>query len=69
MPAPSRRRTTGPSLMQRSRTVSPALKASYHEYAGAGRKQVLRPFFGLTDEDAKEIEGKVNEALDRALKA
>lgn len=41
------RRTTGPTFIGRSRSVSAEEKAIYHNVAGAGRRRVIRKFFDL----------------------
>ncbi len=40
-----------PTRIQGSRHVSPAEKAAFHQVSGAGRRHVLRQFFGLAPSD------------------
>ena len=40
---------------QRSRAVSPALKALFHNESGAGKSRVKRRFFGLTDREQADL--------------
>lgn len=56
---------TGPTMLQRSRAVSPVTKAEYH--MGEGR--VDREFFGLSLDDERAITDKVTAVLDKALEA
>jgi hypothetical protein len=46
---------SGPSFIQRSREVSSEQKAMWHNVTGAGRSRVIREFFGLTDEEQKQV--------------
>ena len=45
----------GPTLVQRSRRVSPQTKAYYHQVAGAGKSRVRRDFLGLSDRELLDI--------------
>lgn len=56
------------TLIQRSRAKSPSEKATYHQVTGAGRRQVLRKFFGLNASDEAVIEQRIADGLDKALK-
>lgn len=49
------KRTPGSTMVQRSRRLSPQLKALYHQKTGAGRSRVRRPFLGLTDAELRTI--------------
>jgi hypothetical protein len=64
---PRRARGTGPTMIQRSRSVSPAEKAAFHQIEGAGRSHVLREFFGLTPDDESAIVDRVAKALDQEV--
>lgn len=55
------------TLIQRSRRVSPAEKAAYHELTGAGRSRVKRPFFGLDDADEAAIVDRIDKGLQQLL--
>lgn len=55
---------SGPTLIQRSRRVSPAEKAAFHQVAGAGRSRVLREFFDL---NVNEL-GQIKRLMDQRLK-
>lgn len=48
-------RKRGPTLIQRSRGVSPQQKAVYHAEVGAGKSRVIRDFFNLGPGDAEAI--------------
>lgn len=61
----AKRVRTGPTLVQRSRRVSPGLKAFFHQKSGAGSSRVRRPFIGLSAADAEQV----GEALTRAIQA
>ena len=56
------------TLIQRSRRVGSAQKASYHELEGAGRSHVRRPFFDLSDEDISAVLRRMEEGVERLLK-
>lgn len=45
----------GPTFIQRSRAVSSEQKAIWHNVTGAGRRGVIREFFGLNEEDGTAI--------------
>lgn len=64
--APKRKRT-GPTFVQRSRGVSAEQKALYHQVLGAGRAGVLRPFLGLTAEEERLIDQRIERLIDGAL--
>ena len=55
-------------MIQRSRRVSPELKATYHHVTGAGKSHVRRPFFDLNAEDEAVMLKKVQDYLDRAIR-
>jgi len=55
------------TLIQRSRRVSPAEKATYHEVTGAGRSRVKRPFFGLDERDEAAIVDRIDKGIQQAL--
>lgn len=48
-------RQRGPTLIQRSRGVSPQQKAIYHAVVGAGKRRTIRDFFDLGPGDAEAI--------------
>lgn len=54
----------GLTLIQRSRSVGAADKASYHNELGAGKRRVIRKFFGLGDEETATIRQRVARYLD-----
>lgn len=60
-------RGSGPTLIQRSRSVSAEEKAIYHNVTGVGRSGVRRPFMDLNDEDQDDLTQKVAEGIDRLL--
>ena len=59
----------GPTLVQRSRAVSPEQKAVYHAVSGAGKARVKRDFFDLGPGDDEAVrtllQGRVTERLRR----
>lgn len=55
------------TLIQRSRRVSPAEKAAYHELTGAGRSHTKRPFFGLDERDEAAIVDRIDKGLQQLL--
>lgn len=59
---------TGPTLIQRSREVSPAEKASFHNIEGAGKRGVLREFFGIAPSDEGAIVDRIGVYLEKMLK-
>lgn len=63
-----RARGTGPTLIQRSRSVSPAEKAAFHQITGAGKRHTRREFFGLTPDDEAAIVDRVRNALEQELR-
>ncbi len=64
----TRKRGTGPSMIARSRAVSPAEKAAFHQEEGAGRSRTLRQFFGLTTSDETAIVDLVERDIERRLR-
>lgn len=60
-----RRRGPQQTLIQRSRAVPPSEKATFHQLTGAGRRGVLRPFFGLSATDEAAITDRVAAHLDQ----
>lgn len=61
----------GPTLIQRSRAISPQQKAIYHAVAGAGKARTIRDFFDLGPGDAEAIgrllQRRVTERMTRGL--
>jgi phage gpG-like protein len=55
------------TAIQRSRRVSPAEKAAYHQVTGAGAHHVKREFFGLTPQDEEAIVDRLDVALTKAI--
>jgi hypothetical protein len=60
-------RASGGTFIQRSRSVSGADKAFWHNIAGAGRARVIREFFALSDADETWIIGEVDDEIRRQL--
>jgi hypothetical protein len=56
------------TLIQKSRRVPPAEKAAYHQITGAGRRKVVREFFGVSREDEDAITRTLDERLSRNLR-
>jgi hypothetical protein len=46
----------GPTMIQRSRAVSPQDKAVFHAVAGAGKARTVRNFFDLGPGDEAEVQ-------------
>ena len=65
--AKARRR--GPTMIQRSRRVSPELKARVHTTTGAGRSRVVRDFLGLDAEDERAILAALQTKVDVRIRA
>lgn len=55
------------TVIQRSRDVSPAQKAAFHNVTGAGKRHVLRKFFGLSEADAEAIRDRVERYIDDVI--
>lgn len=56
------------SFIQRSRAVSAAEKAYYHNVTGAGRSQVKREFLGISQADQKAVIKIVEDHIAQAIK-
>jgi hypothetical protein len=67
MAKPTTKPRKGPTLVQRSRRVSPQQKALYHQKTGAGRSKVRRPFLDLTPADEKSIGDLIAAGIQREL--
>ncbi len=52
---------------QRSRSVRPSEKATFHQIAGAGKAHVLRKFFGIAPSDEALITRELGVTVDRNL--
>jgi hypothetical protein len=57
------------TFIQRSRHESSEQKAIWHQVTGAGRGHVMRPFFGLTDDEQIKAKGLLAVQIGRRLKA
>ncbi len=66
-PANTRRRVASSTFIQRSRSISPERKAFYHQVEGAGPRHVLRPFLGLTHDEAATIDTRISTLIDAEL--
>lgn len=62
------KRRKGPTLIQRSRAVSPEQKAIYHAVAGAGKRRVIRDFFDMHPQDEGDIVRLLGSRLDERLR-
>lgn len=60
-------KSKGPTLIQQSRGISPSEKAAFHQITGAGKKHVLRKFFGLNASDEAVIVDRIDQFLAKAL--
>lgn len=67
MGAMARPRRRGPTLIQRSRSISSREKARFHHEDGAGRSKVRRPFFALNADDEAAIVARLDAGLSRAI--
>lgn len=56
-------RRKGPTLVQRSRRISPQQKAYWHHASGAGTSKIRRPFLELTEAEAAFI----GDAIDKGI--
>ena len=61
-------RASGGTFIQRSRSVSGAAKAFYHNESGAGKKRVKREYMGLTKAEEDQVADAVIAHLDKVLK-
>lgn len=61
-------RGKGLTLIQRSRAVGAEDKARYHDVMGAGKSRTLRPFLGLTREEAETVRARVARHLDEMIR-
>lgn len=59
------KRRAGPTLVQRSRRVSPQTKAFVHQVSGAGPSKTRRPFLGLTEADLSRITARLDTGIRR----
>ncbi len=64
----AKRKKTGPTLIQRSRSKGAEEKALYHNVTGAGKSKVTRKFLGLTEQEQEQIRQRVIAGMDRELK-
>ena len=55
------------TFIQRSRSVGANDKAFFHNEVGAGKSQVIREFFDLSEADADQIETAVDAYLEKML--
>lgn len=55
------------TLNQRSRSKRPSEKAVYHHVTGAGKRRVLRPFFGIAPSDERPLVAEIERRLDANL--
>ena len=55
------------TLIQQSRRVPPSDKAEFHNELGAGKRHVIRHFFGLNEQDVHAIEARLAKGLDEAV--
>lgn len=62
------KRRQGPTMVQRSRRVSPQSKAFFHQVTGAGRSHVRRPFLGLTDTEMQTLAARLDAGLRRIVR-
>ena len=63
-----KRQHVGPTMIQRSRRMSASEKASYHQITGAGKRHVLRQFFGLNARDEEAIVTRIEQQIDKAIR-
>lgn len=64
----AKKRARATTFVQRSRGTTPEQKALYHQVLGAGRSRVLRPFLGVTAEEERVIEKRIEALIDGALR-
>jgi len=60
--------SSGGTFIQRSRSVGAAEKAFFHNVSGAGKKRVVRPFFGLSSQDITWVMRKIEIHATRELR-
>jgi len=61
-------RRKGPTLIQRSRAVSPEQKAIYHVVAGAGKARTIRDFFDMAPQDEGDIVRLLQSRIDERMR-
>lgn len=59
---------TANTFIQKSRSIGAADKAYFHTEAGAGRTQVKREFFALSDADEDKLVTALDAYLDRVMR-
>jgi phage gpG-like protein len=62
-----RGRTSGPTLIQRSRQLRPGEKALFHNVAGAGKARTTREFFTLDASDEQALTEELGRRVQRNL--
>ncbi len=58
-------RRAGPTLVQRSRRVSPQDKAVFHQVTGAGKARTKREFLGLTEPEIAALTKRLDTGIRR----
>jgi hypothetical protein len=64
----AKRRRSGPTLIQRSRSVSSEEKAIYHNVTGAGRSGMKRAFLDLSEADKNLCIETLDRMMDERLR-
>lgn len=59
---------SGLTFIQRSRSISAADKAFWHNESGAGKRRVKREFFDLSDADIRWVESTLGEHIKTAIR-
>ena len=55
------------TFIQRSRSTTAEKKALIHQVHGAGRSGVTRPFLGLTPDDERQMQAKLEAWIDKTV--
>jgi len=64
-----KRKTGGPTFIQRSRAVSPEQKALYHQVLGAGKARVKREFFDISQADLLALAARLQSLMGDKIRA
>lgn len=61
------RRSRGPTLIQKSRSIAPGQKALWHHVLGAGKSRIKREFFDLNAEDLDVLAVELGRRMEQRL--
>jgi hypothetical protein len=61
------KRVAKQTFIQRSRSVTAEAKARFHQIDGAGTSRVKRPFLGLTPDEERDVDRRIEALIDGEL--